>query len=154
MGMSWIRKPHLFHIIITLLWVVFIFSFSLQNDQSSSLTSSGITQVVYDLFKSVFTTSTISLRDVSLFVRKSAHVFSFTVLIILVLRVTYNNLNAWKIASWLFCLLIASCDETIQLFVPGRSGQISDVVLDMTGATLVLILFILLTERKKYANTF
>ena len=43
-----------------------------------------------------------------------------------------------------FCLLVASVDETIQLFVSGRSGQVSDVVLDFVGAlcgiTLLLII--------------
>ena len=153
MSMSWIRKPHPYHIIITLLWVVFIFSFSLQNAQTSSLTSSGIARLIYDMFNSVFTTSNLTLSDFSILVRKSAHVFSFTVLMVLVLRVTYNNLKGWKIASWLFCLLIASLDETLQLFVPGRSGQLSDVALDMTGATLILILYIIHTERKNHAET-
>ena len=153
MGMSWTRKPHPYHMIATLLWVLFIFSFSLQNAQNSSLTSSGITQIVYDMFKGIFTSSTLTLNDFSVFVRKSAHVFNFTVLMILVLRVTFNNLKYWKIGSWLFCLLIASLDETIQLFVPGRSGQLSDVAIDMTGATLILILFIIYTERKNHAET-
>lgn len=153
MGMSWTRKPHPYHMIATLLWVLFIFSFSLQNAQNSSLTSSGITQIVYDMFKGIFTSSTLTLNDFSVFVRKSAHVFNFTVLMILVLRVTFNNLKYWKIGSWLFCLLIASLDETIQLFVPGRSGQLSDVAIDMTGATLILILFIIYTERKNHAKT-
>lgn len=32
------------------------------------------------------------------------------------------------------CVLVASTDETIQRFVSGRSGQISDVLLDSAGA--------------------
>ena len=31
-------------------------------------------------------------------------------------------------------LLVALCDETLQLFVPGRSGQIVDVWIDFAGA--------------------
>ena len=30
-------------------------------------------------------------------------------------------------------LMVAFCDETIQLFVPGRSGQVSDVWIDFSG---------------------
>jgi VanZ family protein len=151
--MYWIRKPHPNHIITTLLWVLFIFAFSIQNGESSSLTSSGIAQSVYELLKSLSASTTLTFQDVSLLVRKSAHVFSFTVLMVLVLRVTFNNLKSWKTASWMFCLLIAFLDESIQIFVPGRSSQFSDVVLDMTGATIISILFILYTERKKHANT-
>ena len=39
-----------------------------------------------------------------------------------------------KIIAFLFCVLVASMDETIQLFVSGRSGQMSDVMLDSVGA--------------------
>ena len=49
--------------------------------------------------------------------------------------------------------LAALCDETIQLFVPGRSGQITDVWLDtagyLTGALLTLLLFFLCRKRPK-----
>lgn len=47
--------------------------------------------------------------------------------------------------------LAALCDETIQLFVPGRSGQIADVWLDtagcLTGALLTLLIFRLCRKR-------
>ena len=49
---------------------------------------------------------------------------------------------AWKknvhrdLTVMILCVLVASLDETIQLFVSGRSGQISDVLLDCTGALL------------------
>lgn len=44
------------------------------------------------------------------------------------------------IAALLACALTASIDETIQLFVADRSGQITDVLLDCCGAaTGVLI---------------
>ena len=47
--------------------------------------------------------------------------------------------------------LAALCDETILLFVPGRSGQIADVWLDtagyLTGALLTLLIFHLCRKR-------
>ena len=47
--------------------------------------------------------------------------------------------------------LAALCDETILLFVPGRSGQIADVWLDtagyLTGALLTLLIFRLCRKR-------
>lgn len=49
--------------------------------------------------------------------------------------------------------MIASMDEMIQLFVDGRSGQISDVALDsigaLTGILLILGLRFLWCRRKK-----
>lgn len=153
MSMTWTRKPHFHHVVATLMWVLFIFSFSLQNAQSSSLTSLGLTQFLYDIFNSIVTTSNLTMNDFSGLVRKSAHVFNFAVLMIFVLKLTYENLKNWKIGSWFFCLLIAIIDETIQIFSPGRSSQIGDVAFDMLGATLVLALFILFIERKPYAKT-
>ena len=35
---------------------------------------------------------------------------------------------------WLIAALYAASDEIHQLFVPGRSGQLSDVILDSAGA--------------------
>ena len=63
--------------------------------------------------------------------------------------------------SWVAALLpgtfAALCDETIQLFVPGRSGQITDVWLDtagyLTGALLTLLLFRLCRKRPKQRKT-
>ena len=37
-------------------------------------------------------------------------------------------------------LLVACADETIQLFVPGRAGMITDVGIDMLGCTLAIVL--------------
>ncbi len=49
--------------------------------------------------------------------------------------------------------LAALCDETIQLFVPGRSGQIADVWLDtagyLTGTLLTLLIFRLCRKRSE-----
>ena len=53
--------------------------------------------------------------------------------------------------------LAALCDETIQLLVPGRSGQITDVWLDtagyLTGALLTLLIFFLCRKRPKQRKT-
>ena len=51
-----------------------------------------------------------------------------------------------------FGLFIASLTEFIQLFIPGRSGKIIDVLLDMSGyllGTLVAYLIYLLIKKKK-----
>ena len=47
------------------------------------------------------------------------------------------------IISALFCLVYAISDEIHKLFVPGRSGEIRDVLIDFTGV-LIGILFTML----------
>lgn len=39
-----------------------------------------------------------------------------------------------------FCMLTAFLDETIQLFVPGRSGEIRDVWIDTAGALTGIVI--------------
>ena len=93
-------------------------------------------------------------------VRKCAHFTEYMVLGILAThafdfegRRTFDVL----LPTAVFLLLIPSIDETIQLFVPGRSGQITDVWLDtagyLTGALLTLLLFSLCRKRPKQRKT-
>ena len=46
-------------------------------------------------------------------------------------------------------LLVALTDETIQLFAPGRSGQISDVWLDFAGFALLQLALRLVIRKKE-----
>lgn len=52
-----------------------------------------------------------------------------------------------------FCMLTAFLDETIQLFVPGRSGEIRDVWIDTAGAwTGIVITTCLACIAMKFRN--
>lgn len=52
-----------------------------------------------------------------------------------------------------FCMLTAFLDETIQLFVPGRSGEIRDVWIDTAGAwTGIVITTCLVCIAMKFLN--
>ena len=46
--------------------------------------------------------------------------------------------------SFIICFLYASSDEFHQLFVPGRSGQVTDIFIDMIGVVLGLLLVFLI----------
>lgn len=45
---------------------------------------------------------------------------------------------------WLIASAYAATDEFHQLFVPGRSGQISDVMLDSAGALAGVVVFVII----------
>lgn len=49
-----------------------------------------------------------------------------------------------KKISYLFAVLAAFIDETIQIFTPGRSAKILDVLIDSTGALLGFIFIMLI----------
>lgn len=74
-------------------------------------------------------------------VRKLAHLTEFTILggvLYTILRryITYGTV----IKTIGLGILIASFDEFIQLFSPGRSSQLSDVLIDTIGVVLGILL--------------
>ena len=80
-------------------------------------------------------------------VRKCAHFTEYMVLGILAThafdiegRRTFDVL----LPTAVFLLLIPSIDEAIQLFVPGRAGMITDVIIDCCGAMTGVVLRYLL----------
>ena len=82
----------------------------------------------------------IDIADGSLlphYVRKSAHFIEFGILGMLCLpmfRALTQRTFAHVLISLGYCGLIAVTDEYIQLFTYGRSGQLSDVLIDFSGA--------------------
>lgn len=84
-------------------------------------------------------------------VRKLAHVAEFALLGLIFtfcLRVYTRRLIAFSAWPLLFGLFIAVCDEFLQKFVPGRSGQIRDIFIDFIGvcggtaAAIFIVLFV------------
>ncbi len=68
--------------------------------------------------------------------RKIAHFSEFAVLGLLLAQC----LPARPLHSMFGALLCALCDETIQLFVRGRSGQVRDIWIDFAGAVAAIAL--------------
>ena len=117
---------------LTVAWIIFIFSFSMQSGEESSQISGGIvSQVLAVLFPQGFAYA----EQLEFFIRKLAHFTEYFILGVLVLQ-TLKQTKCTKqvIVGVLICVLVASCDETIQLFSGGRSGKLADVVLDSVGA--------------------
>ena len=126
--------------------VWFIFQNSLQIAQASGEQSQRVQEILNALAAKV------ELGPFSLHtVRKMAHFAEFSVLgfwFMLCLRVYTRHFV--RHVSWpLLCgLLVAVIDETIQLYVPGRSSSTLDVMLDFSGvvsglaAALVILLFL------------
>lgn len=76
-------------------------------------------------------------------VRKTAHFTEYAVLGVLVANALDPERAVYRghLASICIALaLVPSIDETIQLFVPGRSGQVTDVLLDCCGAATGVLL--------------
>ena len=73
----------------------------------------------------------------TLLVRKSAHISAYFVLGILIyslLKEYRSHIKHLVIASIALSMLYACTDELHQMFVPGRSGEVRDVLIDTAGA--------------------
>ena len=108
------------------LWTVFIFARSLQPAGLSNQESGTILGFLEQLLPFELSNH---------IVRKAAHVIEYAVLGLLG-RFTFEGRRGWERPAFALaaCLMVALCDETIQLFVEGRAGMVADIWLDMAGA--------------------
>ena len=134
--------------IITLLWVAVIFSFSLQPATTSSEVSRGVGEWLVETF-APFLSERLEAMPVEqleflhTLLRKAGHFSEFFVLGVLAILSALQTKVRYRLLSALsFCALVAAVDETIQLFVSGRSGQVTDVVLDSVGALCGIVVFV------------
>ena len=72
--------------------------------------------------------------------KKGAHFTVYAVLAVLFRRGLPPSRWIWAL-SWVLTLLYAASDEWHQSFVPGRHPQLTDVLIDVCGATTGLWIF-------------
>ena len=80
-------------------------------------------------------------------VRKSAHFIEYTVLGFF----TARGFKLSKKSPWFSVLasaVYASTDEFHQTFIPGRSGEVGDILIDTAGATLGTLIYWLFNRNK------
>ena len=50
------------------------------------------------------------------------------------------------VLALLICVLYVISDEVYQLFVPGRGGQVKDIIIDSAGATVGIGVYLLISS--------
>lgn len=70
------------------------------------------------------------------YLRKAAHFSEFLLLGVVCTCLLHSIGKPRPLLAFAACALVASIDEGIQLFVPGRCGAITDVLLDCSGAAV------------------
>lgn len=120
-----------------------IFLFSAQQAQQSESTSSSVITAAVKIIHRDFDSWSQQDKDRTVeayqkLVRKLAHMAEYAVLGALscAFALTFKRYRLATILCAVFCFLYASSDELHQLFVPGRSGQLSDVLIDTLGSVL------------------
>ena len=128
-----------------------IFTLSHQPASESSQTSGSVIRLLVQFFIKDFENLSNSeqldiISSLQFIVRKGAHFSAYFVLGIFSFFtfLTYTSpALLWRsIISLSICFIFSISDEIHQLFVPGRSGEIRDVLIDTSGSLLsILILF-------------
>ena len=127
--------------ILTIIWMTVIFWFSANPADESTEMSHSVGKVIGHYFVDGYDDwpeeRQIEYADrIDYPVRKCAHAMEYAVLGFLLVAALCDN--AWEerkriILCIALGVIYACSDEFHQLFVPGRSGQISDVLLDSCG---------------------
>ena len=142
-------------IYVTISWILvvvcmgFIFSLSAQNGEESSDLSGSFVMAILEWLK----------LDVDEgLLRTCAHCLEFMGLSLLIFNATYAT---WEkkitpLIAFAGTVLYAITDEIHQIFVPGRAFQISDILVDSTGALIGIIasfialkIILYITKRRK-----
>ncbi len=146
--------------ILVILCMSLIFWFSSQEAIESDQTSTSFMSMIIRFFDAdnSLDDETVSQMAAGLnhIVRKGAHFSIYAVLgglIFLLIRQYRPGFLHSLINSVILSMLYACSDEIHQVFVPGRAGRISDVLLDTAGAlcgagALLLIIFIFQTKKQ------
>ena len=138
--------------------MVVIFLFSCENAADSTETSGDTIRLLLNVFYPNFQglAEAAKLEIIESFqhvVRKIAHLALYIILgaLSFISLVTYKNiaLKFRTAISLAVCFLYAVSDEIHQLFVPGRSGQITDVFIDFSGALLATAVLLLIVRFSK-----
>lgn len=147
--------------VAVVLWGMVIFSFSAQNSSESSHVSETLCYAIADEYNAVFKQQ---LSEEQLWglaeliehpIRKGAHMTEYAIFALLL----YHALCAFGIKGkkrypivLALILLYAATDELHQLYVSGRSAQVTDVLIDALGGAIMLffIWVIRLWSRRKH----
>ena len=141
------RRTAIIFFVLSIVWMLFIWGNSLQPGSTSGNMSGTITEKINELLK-------IFGEDAELphlFIRKAAHFLEFAALSLLLSFCAFNFFelkptdsyarNSLSLLALPASVLVAAIDETIQLFVDGRVGAITDVLIDTSGAAMSALVF-------------
>lgn len=145
------KRNIFFTLLVALIWMAGIFYMSSQPADQSAALSRGVTEKVVKTIERVVAGNEFSFEELHHLVRKNAHFFMYFVLGGIFYHLTrFLLLPRWKTFVYALGLsaLYAVTDEWHQLYVPGRGGQLTDVLIDSAGALTGILLYIALFDRR------
>ncbi len=119
-------------LLLVIIWMIFIFIMSSFDADSSNNQSNLIVNVISNLF------NINNLDLLTLIIRKLAHFTEYFILGLL----TYNCLRDYHKPYYfgiIICIIYAISDEVHQIFIPGRSMRLLDIIIDSLGAIIAIL---------------
>ncbi len=139
-------------LILAIVWSAVIWSFSLKSAESSSVDSNAAKSAVESILEALLGEK---VNVDTKLIRKLAHFFEFAVLGFLSFMTFYFFERRKRLELILYPALwglgVAVTDEFLQLFFEGRSAQLSDVLLDLSGvlaAATFMYVLVRITNKK------
>lgn len=149
-------KKRIIFIVLMILWMAVIFGLSARDADQSTKDSDFVGMVVGHVLHPDFDEwstedQTAYVEQVEYVVRKAAHATEYVVLGILCMGAAGIDWPMQKrgFLSWSVATVYATTDEFHQLFVPGRSGQLTDVCIDSLGSVVGIVVVILVLNVHK-----
>lgn len=127
------RRPSRFWTVAFVCWVAFIWGHSLIQGPQSTAESGLVVSLLRPLFEGI---GIVDPDLMSFIVRKAAHFSEYAILGVLA-RGLVTSLreegSVLRLPVTVVAALVPAADECLQLFVPGRSGRLQDVLIDLCG---------------------
>lgn len=144
------HKGRVWWTVAFVLWICVIWGHSLIPADASSAESAFFVPIIKPLL------TRLGIWDMHLathIIRKTAHFSEYAILCMIAI----GTARSWRrqeraiVRNCVFAIwvVIPCIDETIQLFVPGRAGRITDVCIDMAGGLLGMVIAQLYLRRKR-----
>ena len=129
-------------LILIIIWMSLIFSLSAQTATDSGDLSGGIIDKILNLFGKELADFDINEIDFMQFIiRKCAHMCIYIILSVLVtIELLMYSIKKQYILSCIISVCYAISDEIHQYFVPGRSCELRDVLIDTFGVIIGMLI--------------
>lgn len=136
--------------VLAVLWMAMIFAFSAAEGDESEKLSSNAGKLICRLFVPGYNDLSHEEQEhlaekVDYPIRKTAHAAEYAMLGFLIAGTAVSDFRIVDgkrlIYSFLAGVAYAASDEFHQLFVPGRSGRVTDVLIDSAGVLSALLIF-------------
>lgn len=157
--MLYIKKKKILIIVswvAVFVWMGIIYALSAQVAEESQELSSSVTEIIIETVEKIVPGAEIDRGVFGHYVRKNAHFSVYLLLGILTINgftLSYSDrslaVKRKVLLSLLICILYAFSDELHQTFVPGREGQLLDVVIDSFGAIIGISIYLSLKKPLK-----